>query len=144
MFEQNLAAVDRLLKEAWGEGNLDVIDELTADDYIDHDPIAGDGDAAELKERIAGFRAAFPDLSLRVDDMFAADDKVVTRWTAEGTFENEFMGLEPSGEKGEPVSGIVIGRFEEDLLAESWAQWDTLRFMKNLGALPEAAATMAR
>jgi steroid delta-isomerase-like uncharacterized protein len=144
MFEQNLAAVDRLLKEAWGEGNLDVIDELVADDYVDHDPIGGDGDTAALKERITAFRAAFPDLSVTVDDMFTADDKVATRWTAEGTFENEFMGQEPTGEEGEPISGIVIGRFEGDLLAETWGQWDTLRFMKNLGALPEAAATMAR
>lgn len=37
--EQNKAIVRRTLEEPW-EGNLDVIDELVASDYVGHDPAA--------------------------------------------------------------------------------------------------------
>ena len=66
------------------------------------------------------------------------------RWKAEGTFENEFMGQQPTGEKGEPVYGIGIDRFEDGKVAESWTQWDTLRFMRNIGAMPETARSRPR
>ena len=62
----------------------------------------------------------------------------MVRWKAQGTFENEFMGQQPTGLKGEPVYGIGISRFEDGKVAESWTQWDTLRFMRNIGATPEA------
>jgi hypothetical protein len=56
------------------------------------------------------------------------------------SFENEFMGQQPTGQKGEPVYGIGIDRFEDGKVAESWSQWDTLRFMRNIGAMPEPAS----
>ena len=36
--------------------------------------------------------------------------------------------------------GITIDRYEGDRVAESWTGWDTLRFMRNLGAVGEGAA----
>ena len=53
------------------------------------------------------------------------------------------MGQQPTGQKGEPVQGITIDRFEEGKIAESWTQWDTMQFMKNIGAVPEGAAAGA-
>ena len=68
---------------------------------------------------------------------------MVIRWRAEGTFENEFLGQQPTGKKGEPVEGIGIDRFEGGRVAESWGQWDTLRFMRNIGAVPDAAEALS-
>ncbi len=141
--EENLAVSRRLLEETFGAGNLDLVDELCVDDYVTHDPILGDQGRASVKETIAGYREAFPDLTFTVEDAVAADDKVVVRWRAEGTFEHEFMGQQPTGEKGEPVNGIGIDRFEDGKVAESWGQWDTLRFMRNIGAMPDVAETSA-
>jgi steroid delta-isomerase-like uncharacterized protein len=136
----NIAAARRILEEAFSEGRLEVVDELCAENFVDHDPVLGDGDREAAKERIAGYRDAFPDLSFTVEDIFEADDKVVMRWTGRGTFENEFMGQQPTGEQGDPVTGISIDRFEDGKIAESWVQWDALTFMRNIGAVPEAAA----
>ena len=141
MFEETIAVSQRILKEAFSEGNLEVIDELCTEDFVSHDPLAGNQDRATAKQTMAGYRAAFPDLSFTVDECFAADDKVVTRWTAIGTFENELMGLQPTGEAGDPIQGITIDRFEDGLIAESWTQWDTMQFMRDIGAVPEGAAT---
>ncbi len=51
------------------------------------------------------------------------------------------MGLQPTGERGTPIAGITIDRFEDGLIVESWTQWDTLQFMRDLGAVPEGAAS---
>jgi steroid delta-isomerase-like uncharacterized protein len=143
MAEENIAAVRRVLEDAFNQGDLEVIDEVCAESYVDHDPVLGDGDREELKQRIAGYREAFPDLSFTIQDIFDAGDKVVIRWTGQGTFQKEFMGLQPTGERGDPVRGISIDRFEDGMIAESWVQWDALTFMRNIGAIADQAAAPA-
>jgi steroid delta-isomerase-like uncharacterized protein len=141
MAQANIQASRRLIEEAFGEGRLELLDELCADGFVSHDPIQGDQDLEGVKQSISGYRDAFPDLTFTIDDIFAAEDKVVMRWTGVGTFENEFMGLEPTGERGDPVTGMNIDRYDEDgKLAETWGQWDTLTLMRDIGAIPEAAA----
>lgn len=140
MFEETIAVSRRLIEEGFNEGNLDLIDELCSDDLKAHDPILGDHDRETAKQAMAGYRQAFPDLEFRIEDCFAAGDKVVVRWTATGTFENELMGQEPTGERGNPVEGVTIDRFEDGLVAETWTQWDALQLMRNIGAVPEGAA----
>ena len=143
MFERNVGAAQRLLEEAWGAGKLEVFDELVADDYVDHDSLLGDADREAVKDRIETYRATFPDLTFEIEDIFAAGDKVVTRWTASGTFENAFMGQEPTHEKGEPVTGIAIDRFEDGKLVESWGEWNALQFMQNIGVVSAGATATA-
>jgi predicted ester cyclase len=139
MFEESIATSRRLIEEAFNEGNLDVIDECCTDDFIGHDPLAGDQDREASKETIAGYRGAFPDIHIEVEDAFASGDRVAVRWTGSGTFENELMGIQPTGERGQPIVGITIDRYEGDRVAESWTGWDTLAFMRNLGAVGEGA-----
>ena len=136
--QENIATSRRLVEEAFGRGDIGLIDDLCTEQFVAHDPMLGDRKREDVKQTISGYREAFPDLAFTIEDVVAADDKVVVRWRAEGTFENEFMGQEPTGEKGEPVEGIVIDRFEDGQVAESWVQWDTLRFMRNIGAMPDA------
>jgi predicted ester cyclase len=143
MSAENVAASRRLIEEAFNQGNLDVIDEIVAADFVDHDPMVGDQDAEGAKQSIGGYRQAFPDLHCTIEEIIDAGDKVIYRWSANGTFENGIMGLEPTHEKGDPVRGITIDRFEGDKVAESWSEWDTLTFMRGLGAVPEAAAASA-
>jgi steroid delta-isomerase-like uncharacterized protein len=141
--ESNLAASRRVLEEGFNAGNLDVIDELCADDFVGHDPMTGDQDREAAKQSMAGYRAAFPDLHFTIEDIFATGDKVAIRWSGTGTFQNELMGIQPTGERGEPVEGINIDRFENGKIVETWGQWDTLRFLRNIGALPESLAAPA-
>jgi predicted ester cyclase len=116
---------------------------MCADDFVDHDPIMGDQDREGVKRTIGGYRQAFPDIHIDVLDVVAADDKVVYRWQGDGTFENEFMGQQPTGEKGDPVNGITIDRFEGGKIVESWSQWDVLTLMRDIGVMPEGAAAAA-
>jgi steroid delta-isomerase-like uncharacterized protein len=140
MAQGNIDASRRVVEEGFGGGRLEVVDEVCAEGFVSHDPISGDQDVEGVKGSITGYRSAFPDLSVTIDDIFAADDKVVMRWTAQGTFQNEFMGLQPTGEKGDPVHGISVDRYDDDgKIAETWGQWDTLTFMRDVGAIPAEA-----
>jgi steroid delta-isomerase-like uncharacterized protein len=139
--QDNIETSRRLIEEAFNSGNLDVLDEVYADGFVDHDPLLGDRDVEGVRGSIATYRDAFPDLTITIEDVIAAGDKVVVRWSAEGTFENEFMGHEPTGEKGDPVNGIGIDHFDDDgKIVEAWSQWDMLTLFRNVGAMPEATA----
>jgi steroid delta-isomerase-like uncharacterized protein len=137
--QENISVSRRLIEDAFGKGNLGLLDELCTEHYVDHDPLQGDRGRDDVKQTIAGYREAFPDLAFTIEDTFGTDDRVVVRWQANGTFENAFMGQEPTGEKGEPVAGIAVNRYEDGKLAESWTQWDTARFMRNIGVTADAA-----
>jgi steroid delta-isomerase-like uncharacterized protein len=144
MSRENMKTSRRILEESFNSGNLEVIDEVSSDDFVGHDPLAGDQDTEAAKQQVATYREAFPDIEIAIEEIFAAGDKVVIRWSGSGTFKNPLMGQQPTGERGDPVRGITIDRFDDDgKIAESWTQWDTMTFMRNLGAVPEGAATGA-
>jgi len=143
MSVENINTARRLFEEAWSEGKIELFDELCSEGFVDHDPLLGEADLRALKDRVSTYRAAFPDLTFTIDEIFAAGDRVVTRWSGVGTFESELMGFAPTGEKRDPIEGIGISRFEGGKVVETWTQWDTLRFMKDLGAIPEDAAAPA-
>jgi steroid delta-isomerase-like uncharacterized protein len=82
------------------------------------------------------YRNAFPEIQMTVEDLIAEGDKVVTRWTARGTHQGELMGIPPSGNPVE-VTGITIDRIEGGKVVETWANYDALGMMQQVGAVPE-------
>lgn len=128
--------VRRSNEEVWAQGKLDVLDEYVAADYIEHntampEPIRG---PAGYKRNVRKVREAFPDLSVRTDDLIGEGNRVVTRFTLTGTHENEFMGIEPTGESVE-IQGISIGSFDDGTLVEGWTNVDVMGLMQQLGAV---------
>ena len=73
---------------------------------------------------------------MTVEDLIAEGDKVVTRWRARGTHQGELMGIPPSGNPVE-VTGITIHRIEGGKVVETWANYDALGMMQQVGAVPE-------
>ena len=134
--EENKTNQRRVWEEAFGKGNLEVIDELFAPDYYFKSPLGMDIKGAEgFKQNLGMMRSAVPDMEISIDDMFAADDKVVTRFKITGTFTGEMMGIPPTG-KSMSVSGIVITRWEDGKEVEAWESLDTLAFNQQLGIIP--------
>ena len=81
-----------------------------------------------------GFRAAFPDLRLEVDDIFGAGDRVVTRFRIRGTHEGEFMGIAPTGRTVE-FGGIAIDVMNGDKRVAGWAELDRFGLLTQLGVV---------
>jgi steroid delta-isomerase-like uncharacterized protein len=124
----------RFTEKAWNEGQLDLIDELFAADYVGHDaprpePVHG---REGMKDFLRMYRVAFSDAHITLDDIIVQGDKVVTRWTGRGTHDGDLMGIAPTG-KPVVFTGIRIFRVADGQIAEGWVNWDTFGLMRQLG-----------
>src|SRR2546430_876197 len=90
------------------------------------------------KQIVAGYRAAFPDLVVRIVDQIEEGDRVVTRWTARGTHTGDLWGIAATGREV-TVTGTTTDRIRDGLIAESWSNWDTIGLMQQLGVIPAMA-----
>ena len=139
--EQNKAIARRYFEELWNQENLAVVDETFAADFVGHGPPnplfpTGDYHGYEgQKQLVTMYRSAFPDGSFTIEDMVAADDKVVTRWVIHGTHTGALGDLPPTG-KSVTIPGITIARFADGKYAEDWHNWETLGLMQQLGVIP--------
>jgi predicted ester cyclase len=88
-----------------------------------------------IKQFYGMLRAAFPDLHFTIEDQIAAGDRVVTRWTANGTHNGEFQGISPTG-KQITIAGIDIDRLANGKVVECWPVADELGLLRQLGAIP--------
>ena len=140
MSDANKRIVQRVF-EAMNGGNLGTLDEVVAEGFVDHDPNNPPDlppGREGLKQLIGMYRGSFPDMRMTIEEQLAEGDKVVTRWSVRGTHQGELMGIAPTG-KQVVVTGIFIDRIESGQVAESWANWDTLGMLQQLGAIPEGA-----
>ncbi len=143
--EKNTAAMKRFFDEVMNKGNLKAIDELVADEFVEHyqpDPNVP-ANKAGLKQTMAMFRTAFPDLQITVEDLIAKDDKVWTYTTMRGTNKGEMMGMPATGKKIE-VKGVDIVRFVNGKAVEHWAVSDDLAMMQQLGMIPAPGQEMKK
>ena len=130
------ALAQRWLEEVWNKGDLNLIDELIAPEYVLHDPTRpGLKGRAGIKGSISMFRQAFPDLTFTVEDQIAETDKIVTRYTVQGTHLGPLMGIPATGKQG-TITGIDIYRISNGQIAEAWSNWDTLGLLQRIGVIP--------
>jgi predicted ester cyclase len=126
----------RWFAEVMNEGNEDVIDEICASTFVDHNPLPGTGPHREgLHDFVKQVRSAFPDLETTVDDILAEGDEIAVRSTFRGTHEGDFMGIAATGKKVE-VANYDFVRMENDQAVEHWGTIDSAALMEQLGAVP--------
>ena len=128
----------RILGEVWGEGKLDVVDELLAPNYVDHTPRGPEPSSVQgaegLKQAVTLFRDAFPDLTYRVDLQVVQDNLVATRFTATGTHTGMFQGIPPTGRRV-TYTGIDMSRVVDGRIVEAWVNYDALGLLQQIGAV---------
>ena len=131
-------AVIRAYVDAANRGDASYLDEYLGPGYVYHGP-GGDMDANGFKAFHESVLSAFPGLTFGIEDMVAAGDKVVTRWSLHGVQNGEFQGIAPTGREVN-VTGIIITRFENGKAVEEWEQADQLGMMQQLGVIPPPAS----
>jgi steroid delta-isomerase-like uncharacterized protein len=136
--ETNKTISRRFFEEAFGKGNLNVLDEIIASDHVN----SGPGALPELptgpqgaKQLVTVYRNAFPDVRFTIDEQIAEGDQVVTRWTADGTHQGELQGIPATG-KSSTVTGIAVDRIVNGKIAESWGLFDQFGMLQQLGVIP--------
>ncbi len=134
--EENKAIVRRFW-DVWEQGNIDLVDEVLASDYVNHTPATPDLPTGPegVKAVVSMFRSAMPDLRVVVEDMIAEGDKVAVRYTLEGTHEGELFGVPPTGQRLS-IKSIAVERVSDGKIREHWRVTDSLDMMQQLGVIP--------
>jgi serine phosphatase RsbU (regulator of sigma subunit)/predicted ester cyclase len=123
--EENKVIVRRFLEEL-AKGNLDVIDELVAPDFVDRSLMPGQGPTREdYKRSVEEILSAFSITSFTIEEQIAEGDTIVTKYTERSIIRGEFAGLPPSGTE-EMFEGIYIHRISGGKIIEEWSQANTL------------------
>jgi steroid delta-isomerase-like uncharacterized protein len=132
MSEANKALARRFYEEI-NKGNLAIIDELVADNLVEHEEIPGvEPTKAGVRQWMTLLRTAFPDLRMAQEDMVAEGDKVFIRARMTGTHKGEFMGIPATGKQIDvPFADIV--RVAAGQAVEHWGITDTGAMLQQLG-----------
>jgi predicted ester cyclase len=134
--EENKTRQRRVFEEVFNKGNLAIIPEFIAPDYVYRSPLGMEAKGPEgFKQMVARVRTAFPDIHFTIEDIIAEGDKVVTRFTRRSTHQGEFMGIAPTGKKV-TITGILITRWVGGKEVEAWESLDTLAMFQQLGVVP--------
>jgi ketosteroid isomerase-like protein len=132
----NKAIVRRFYQEI-DKGNIDILDELVAPDYADHNPPPFPGllpGREGLKQSFRLFQDATPGYHV-IEDQVAEGDKVVTRLTAYGKHEGNLPGAPKTGNDMKMTS-ITIHRIANGQLVEKWSEKDVMGFLQQIGKMP--------
>ncbi|WP_413166678.1 ester cyclase [Capilliphycus salinus ALCB114379] len=114
------AIVRRFWNRVWNAGQLEILKDLVAENctfYCGGNPIES---RANLIEWIKQFREKIDDFKFITEDLFAYNQKVVTRWRIQG-FNNGFCDNYSSGEPIE-LTGITIFKLEGNQIKKGWIE----------------------
>lgn len=139
--KQNISLSKRMIEEAYNKGNLNVFDEILSNNVTVYDASLHNekGNFKTYKEAQVNFHNAFPNMKVKIDDVFGEGDKVIVRWTATGTHTGELQGIAPT-KQNVKVTGISINHFKDGKITEIYQTWDRLGLLEQIREIEPAAA----
>ncbi len=131
MSEDNKALVRKIYDRIWNKGDISAVDELFDAEYNDHiiEGTPGTSPGPDgFKAVINQIRTAFPDMTIKIEDMIAEGDKVVSYWTNTGTNTSGLNGMPATGKKVE-MEGVDIYRIANGKVVEVWGVHDVTELL---------------
>jgi steroid delta-isomerase-like uncharacterized protein len=131
--------IRRFYEDVIGNGQLDLVDELSTDDFVEHEEgLPGQPPGREgARFFVSAFREAFPDIRPKtVGPTLVDGDLEAAHVVLTGTHNGDLMGVAATGKTVE-FGGIDIIRVEDGKVAEHWGVTDTMSLMQQVGAIPE-------
>ena len=133
--DDNETLVRRFVEEVLAKGRIEAVDELVAPDFVSHTWDMTDAGRDKLKAITPQMHERLTDVEMSVDEVVAADDRVVVRLTSSATPTGDFMGV-PAAGKRYSIGEIHWFRVRDGQIVEHWHQMDGLGLMRQLGATP--------
>jgi steroid delta-isomerase-like uncharacterized protein len=133
--EKNNKAVVIAFTEAFNDRNASALDNLVAQNIIEHRPGIQSG-LNTYKQFLNSMTTAFPDFQTTIDHILTEDDKVAVFTTTNGTHQGQFI-LAPVLPTGKQVSfkAADIYRIENGKIVEHWDVIDSLDMLREIGAI---------
>ena len=99
--------------------------------FVGHNPF-GDAGLDQFIENGLSIMNAFTDFESSLEDLIAEGDKVVERYSMSGIHTGDLFGVPGSGRRIK-FDGVMIIRFEDGKIAETWNYMDYVGLMQQLG-----------
>jgi predicted ester cyclase len=134
--EDSKALMWRITEQIWNKGRLELIDELIAEDLVDHVELQGlEGTGrARYRASVEMTRAAFPDYRNPLDFVLADGAFAVSYGRSTGTHQGAYLGIPPTGRSFDvPTFGIL--RCADGQAVERWGMSDNLAIVQQLGLM---------
>lgn len=127
----------RYLKEVVEGGYLDLLDELAAEDMVDHTAVAAGWGTGRpgLVRHVTYFRQVVPDLTVTVERVIASGDEVVGVWRVRGTHSGELFGFPATGRELEWTNASIF-RVRDGRIVDYTGVWGALEAVQQMGVLP--------
>jgi predicted ester cyclase len=117
---ENCRIAHQAIEDIWNQGNLDAVDTLYADEFVEHGihPLLRSG-SSSYKHWISSAVASFPYERVSVEELYASGDKVAARYVVQGCHidadkHQHIRGLRRA------MKGSVIMRISGGRITESW------------------------
>lgn len=137
MNRSNKEVVRLVCEEAWSKGQVALVDELYAENFVNLNPTPGiPANREGVKMEIVAYHQAFPDMSVSFGDIVSEGDSVVARYTIHGTNSGELMGMPPTGKSIE-VASVSFLKIANGQVIEEFSLSDMAAMMQQLGLAPE-------
>lgn len=122
--------------EIFRRRNVDALDELLSEDFVEHIPGPGQQtDRQGTKDFIAQVLAAFPDMEIEIERDVVEGDIIASVVRFTGTHQGEFAGVPATG-KRVSVYATDFGRLRDGRWTDHWGLVDTAGLMAQLGVMP--------
>jgi steroid delta-isomerase-like uncharacterized protein len=131
--------IARFYEDVIGKGQINLIDELTTDDLVDHEEgLPGQPAGREgVKFFVNAMREAFPDITAKTIEPTLTDGNLeAARAVLTGTHRGELLGVSAT-ERVVEIESLDIIRVEDGKVAEHWGVTDVMSLMQQLGAIPD-------
>lgn len=135
MAEDQNKDIARRMWEIFVSGDLDQLDEFVAPDAAFHDaqdPFGNLRGPEHMRQLIQMYRGAFDNMNFKIKLQVAEGDCVCTLLEASGDNTGELMGNPATG-RHTAILLTSTTRIADGKIAESWATWDTLGMLQQLG-----------
>jgi predicted ester cyclase len=131
---ESKALMERITKEIWNEGRIELIPDLISDALIDHIEMPGlEGMGQDrYRNHVEMTRAMFSNFRNELDLVIGEGDLAVSYGRVIGTNDGEMMGMPPTG-KAVECETIGILRFVDGRAIERWGVADNMAMMQQLG-----------
>ena len=125
--ERNEIGEDTAKLRSWCE-------KYCAPGYMYHNLIGGDMNREQLVQYFVSLMSTMPDHNKSIDDMVAEGDKVVIRYTVQGTQKGPIFGIPATG-KHVSIKACDIYKIEDGKILEWWEFPDYLGGMIKAGII---------
>jgi len=130
--------ITRIFEEIINQRREESIDELFAEDFVDHGPSGDLAGREAFRVSVQQWLAAFSDLHCEVSHLVVEGDTAAWVVHTTGVHTGDSLGFPATGRRIDTLSAN-LGRIRDGKAVEHWSEQGMLAMLVQLGILPEMA-----